>query len=271
MLLFLGYFIYWCLARGAMAPDAVCYLVLALWLAGIALVSHWSARLWTRYVGAERFVWLLFPGSLVHRLSHALAALLMGCSVTGLRLYALGRDEVQHSEPAAGVLGRWVVWTAPVLAGVLAIALAHDALGRPAPVGSSLPSGLVWQTSGLRGCAERAWGETRDAWTRVVRGADFGRWETWVFVGLGVVLVVTLAPKSEEVAVVVWGLVVASLVLFAADRTGYSILRRRPWLGGLGLCWQASVWGTMAAEAGLAGALLAAGVCHVTRGLRGGK
>jgi len=263
MTLLIGYFIYRYLSKGG--PDATSYLVLAVWAMVVVALSHLTNRLWVRHVGGGSLLWLLYPGSLVHRLSRAVSALAMGCSITRLKLYVPVRDDVQHTAPAGGVVGSFVVAASPLFAGVLAIGLAASFCGRPIRVTSPMPAFGKVGAANAQGYLESAWDDTKDTWRVVWNETNFRDWHTLLFVYLAVVLTVTIAPRSRELSAVVCGLALTGVALFAADRLGASFLKNAGWVSALRTFWRDLTLAVLTAEAACIVALVATGIARISR------
>ncbi len=265
MILLVGFLIYWYVGGGS-GPDASTYLVLGTWMIAVVLLGYAAERVWLKYVGRGQAIWLLFPGALLHRLSHAAAALVLGCSVTSLRLYTPSRDDVGYSAPPARWLGAFVVALAPILAGLFVIDSVHQATGKPLEIGDSAPMKVLPTRGGARRYAHKAWEATKETWRAVGSEIDFHDWRSWVFLYLVIAITVTLSPTRRELPVVLIGIVAAAVALFLLEHGGaVELLKRDEWAASIKTLWAALTLAVLAAEASCVGALVAAGLCRLFR------
>lgn len=265
----LGYLIYRYLAKGS-GFDATSYLVISFWLVAIVALTYWARRMWAKHVGGEQWLWLLYPGSAVYRLSRAVGALVLGCSITELRLYEVGRSSMQHSPPPGHTVGRFVVCAIPVVVGLLAIGVTASWCDNPIRIDSPEPTmGKVsFQRSG--NYLENAWEDTRDTWERAIKKTDFRDWRTYLFIYLAVVLAVGLAPEKGDVVLVVCGFLVLGAGLFLLDRAGLSLLKYDAWVVALRTLWRALAVAALVSEALFVAVLLVVGSMGMVRSAKRG-
>jgi hypothetical protein len=269
MVFLIGFLIYWYVSKNVSAPDATSYLVMGLWCIAVVLLTYFTGLLWGRHVGGQRYMWVLFPGTLVHRVARAAGALALGCTVTNFRLYAQSPEDVAHSAPGGKVLGTFAVAVMPLFVALWAIACSSAALHEPVSTGSNVPIRANVSWSGARSYAGSAWGETKDTWRRVWSDTQFKDWRTFVFIYLLLVFTLMIAPRRPEVAVVCVGLAVLAGALFGAEQAGWSLLKYRWWMDTLRTMWRTLMLAVLAAEASFVLTLVVAGVTKLAS--RGGQ
>jgi len=264
-----GYLIYRYVAKGS-GFDATSYLVISFWLVAIVGLTYWSRRLWAKHVGGEHWLWLLYPGAAVYRLSRAAGALVMGCSITELRLYEVGRAGVQHSPAPGHTVGRFVVCAVPVVVGLLAIGVVASWCDDPIRIDSPEPSMGKVSLRKAGNYLEGAWEDTRDTWERVIRKTDFQDWRAYLFIYLAVVLAVGLAPEKGDVVLVVCGFLVLGVGLFLLDRAGLSLLKCDAWVAALRALWRSVAVAAVVSEAVFVFVLVVVGCMGVFKSARSG-
>ena len=209
------------------------YVTSAFWLL-IAVLMAWGVHhLWSRMLKPRTVNSILLPGTLVAQLGHVLGLLVTGATVTNTTLYKddeSGEPEMtKDPKPRIPVIGPLMIGMLPLLACAVAIFFVTRYLGgqivaqmNEQHVAEALPTTLA-------GC----WQLLRDQITLVEAavaaaiGADWGRWEVWLFVYLVICLTVRMAPfpgtlRGSLGATVVLGLLAAFIASVAdAGRTGF--------------------------------------------------
>ena len=176
------------------------YAALVLWLL-VAVLTAWGVHeLWSRMLKPRTVNSILLPGTLVAQLGHVLGLLVTGATVTNTTLYKdddSGEPEMtQDPKPRIPVLGPIVIGMLPLVACAVAIFFVTRFLGGSIVTemkGQSVAETLPLTLAGF-------WQLLRDQISLVesvvtaARGADWGRWQVWLFVYLVICLTVRMAP-----------------------------------------------------------------------------
>jgi hypothetical protein len=203
------------------------YAACTFWLLMAVLMAWGVHHLWSKMLKPRTVNSVLLPGTLVAQLGHVLGLLVTGATVTNTTLYKdddSGEPEMtQDPKPRIPVVGPLVIGMLPLVSCALAIFFVTRFLGGQItaqlgsqPVADVLPTTLTgfWQL--LRDQITLL--ETAVA---AAIGADWSRWEVWLFVYLVICLTVRMAPfpgtlRGSLGATVVLGLL-AALVASLAD------------------------------------------------------
>ncbi len=184
-------------------------LVCAVWLVLVIVLSNIITRLMTLATSGFLFRLLIFPGVLVHELSHYLMCKLTGARVIELKLFERQKvgpqtiygGHVTHGPSKLPLLGDPLISFAPVFGCLGMMALLTWAAGIPlefrqnpaekaeplsAPVGNlmSILQGVVYAVGHLPG--------------QIVKHA--GEWTFWGYLYLIVSLSIALAPSKQDFA-----------------------------------------------------------------------
>ena len=206
------------------------YITLTFWLL-VAVLTAWGVhQLWSGLLKPRTVNSILLPGTRVAQLGHVLGLLVTGATVTNTTLYKdddSGAPEMtKDPKPRIPVVGALIVGMLPLLSCAVAVFFVTRYLGGQIATQMSsqaLAEALPTTLAGF-------WQLLRDQITLVesavaaAGGADWSRWEVWVFVYLVICLTVRMAPfpgtlRGSLGATIVLGLV-AALIVSLADRAG---------------------------------------------------
>ena len=90
---------------------------LALAAIGFFILSFWANQLMVKILPRPVYLAVLFPGIVLHELSHFFAAILTGTPVTEVNFFSSAGGHVIHQQPRIPVLGQLVISFAPLAAG----------------------------------------------------------------------------------------------------------------------------------------------------------
>jgi len=178
----------------------VLYVALTFWLLVIVLMAWGVHRLWAGMIRAKVLNTVLLPGTLAAQVGHVLGLLVTGATITNTTLYkddeSGAPEQTQNPKPKIPVVGPVIIGLLPLLTCALAIYASALFLGDSIirgmtahVVGPSLPTSLpaVWDL--LRGQITLV-----ESIVSAISSADFGQWQTWVFLYLLTCLAVRIAP-----------------------------------------------------------------------------
>lgn len=90
--------------------------------AGVFLVlSFWANQLLVKILPKYVYLFILFPGIVLHELAHSICAILTGTPVTEVNLFSATGGHVIHAKPRVPVVGQLVISFAPLAIGIVAI------------------------------------------------------------------------------------------------------------------------------------------------------
>ncbi|MGH7200537.1 MAG: hypothetical protein ACREJB_08025 [Planctomycetaceae bacterium] len=183
------------------------FLLFALWLALILGLSHLTKHLVARSSSGFAFRLLIFPGVVVHELSHWAMCRLTGARVYELKLFERRREaggmvyggHVKHGRSKLPIVGDPLIAFAPTVGGlgllVLLTWLFDDPLGlRGALAGPTDP--ITDARSVVAGLASVLAKITIGFPRRVLESA--GDWKLWLYLYLACSISVSLSPSGQD-------------------------------------------------------------------------
>jgi len=177
------------------------------------LVTLWLSRITSRYLlellGERLYLILLWPGVVVHELSHLLGALLTLTRVTGFSLWPRGGvlGSVTH-EASGNPLTLILISIFPLLGGAFVLWVLTLVLVPGAPTGAPV---VAWASGWGATVAEYIsawWNFTRELWSAL----DLGTWQSWLFIYLTLTIAAHLAPSNKDLTHTAAGFTALSLL-----------------------------------------------------------
>jgi len=191
------------------------YFFLVLWL-GISLAaSYLAARMWSGMLG-KAYGWFLYPGIIVHELSHAAGCLMTGATVTKLSISENEGGRCEHTAPRIPVLGQVIVGMAPIIGGAAVLYLICVLLSPEALSGVPLlPGSLTFSPSGFGQFAREA---LEPVWkvANYLISAQFSHFGTYVFIYLLFAVATAWGPSKKDWSNSAKGIVFLLLLMLAA-------------------------------------------------------
>lgn len=85
------------------------------------LLSFWANQLLVKILPRYVYLFILFPGVVLHELAHFIFAILTGTPVSEVNLFSSTGGHIIHAKPRIPVLGQLVISFAPLALGMVAI------------------------------------------------------------------------------------------------------------------------------------------------------
>ncbi len=188
------------------------YIALAVWLIAIIFLSFGIKSIWSRY-----FKWLnlfLYPGTVIHELSHAALCLITGATITEFNLLRLKDVEIKYDTPKVPVFGDFLIVFAPIVACTAVWMSISVALGSPVTINASLPKDIVFTGPGFFEFAKDL--------IDTVKFTTLGLWQTadiknprWIgFVVATIVFTVSMAPQAKDLKYLIPGIIILAFIFF---------------------------------------------------------
>ncbi len=185
-------------------------LLTVFWFACVILLSQAITRMVTSATNGLIFRMLVFPGVLVHELSHYLACKLTGARVEKVQLF--GRVPSEGSETAYGgyvmhgpsklpIVGDFLISFAPVFGGLGMMTLLTALAGDPLGFDQSPAKAVSDDATPVHNIQSVIWGMIcMMGWLPVRIYENFGDLKFWGYLYLTASLAVTLAPSRQDFA-----------------------------------------------------------------------
>lgn len=148
-------------------------LIFLLWMVLLVLGSRLVDRLLAEIFPRGKYRWIIWPGVIIHELSHAIVGKLMGAKIKDISLFSKTGGSVTHTSPRIPIIGMPLTSIAPLfgctlaLLGVMYIFGYQDSLTSF----STIPSSFV---------------------------ENYKHWQWWVFVYLAIAIACPIAPSNHD-------------------------------------------------------------------------
>ncbi|HHT9119465.1 MAG TPA: hypothetical protein ACFYD3_02830 [Candidatus Hypogeohydataceae bacterium YC41] len=191
--------------------------------------------MWSRY-----FWWLnllLYPGIVIHELSHAILCLVTGATITEFNLLRLKDVEIKYDTPKVPVFGDFLIVFAPIVACTTVWMSISFALSNPVDIKASLPNDIAFTSQGFFQFAKDL--------VDTVKFTTLGLWQTadirnprWVgFIIATIIFTVSMAPQAKDLKYLIPGIVILAAILFFLAKFNIGV---SPWIvGSLSYFWTA--------------------------------
>lgn len=155
------------------------FITLILIIAAIAKPIMEARTKWPFY----RF--LLWPGVVIHELSHAVVAKLLGARIYEINVFSKTGGHVTHGPTKIPFLGEWLVALAPIAGGLLFYyALAHFLLG-------------IRPESAFGPVLREPWNMSE--WLSIFSHIDWSSWKPYVFFFVFLNAGIAIAPSWQDI------------------------------------------------------------------------
>lgn len=213
--------------RNTGSPKTV-YLAFAFGFVAIVFLSFGVKKLWSRYLKLRIFKTFLFPGTIVHELSHTLICLVTGTTIKELNIFKLESSGIQYDKPKVPILFDFLIATAPIFGCAFAIVLLSIVLENPIHVNESLPKEVTFSVKAIFDYAKDfldiIWLTLNEFWERGFRTAGSA-----IFIIASIIFTVCMAPHKGDIKYVVLGFIILGGILFGLELCGISLLGIKWW------------------------------------------
>ncbi len=209
------------------------YFALAIELLIIAFLSYEVDRLWKTDTKKKVISIFLFPGSVVHVLSHALVCLITGSTIRNLNIFHLEANEVQYERPKIRILGNFLIIIAPIFGCGLILIFLASYLGSSAIENRNIYDGTEWfdnvlqLVTSIKLTLSTLWEE--------IKGHNIPH---LIFISFSVIFTTSMAPKRNELKLLFLGLAIIAVIPFLLEMVGISMKDYTLSLKFLNFLWQ---------------------------------
>ncbi len=213
------------------------YLAFAFGFVLIVFSSFGIEKLWSKYLKFRLLKLFLFPGAVVHDLSHALLCLITGTTIKDLNILKLENGGIKYGKPKVPVLFDFFIATAPIFGCAFALILISIVLGNPIRVSESLPYEVTFSIKAVFDYAKNfldiIWVTLNAFW-----GHGFRTISSIIFIIASVIFTVSMAPHKGDIKYIVLGFIFLGLSLYALEWFGISLLGYKWWVVILDNSWR---------------------------------
>ena len=205
------------------------YFSLAIGLVMIIFLSYATSELWRKYINTKTISRFLFPGTIVHELSHALICLSTGTTIKELNLFSSNNTGIKHDKPKVPFVFDFIIASAPIFACAALIFLIAKLLSNPIHLNNTFPHEIHFSLKGLfdliRHLLDAAWVTLNAFWNQL----HLGNIHHVLFLLAIIIFTVSMSPHRQDIKPLVIGFVVLSIILFFIEKAGVDLLKYWWW------------------------------------------
>ncbi len=206
------YFLY---PRNSGRPETV-YLAFAFGFVVITFMSFGIEKLWERYLNLKVIKFFLFPGAVVHELSHAFLCLVTGTTIKELNIFKPISGSIKYDKPKVPLLFDFFIATSPIFGCAFILILISVVLGNPIRVDESLPNELTFSIKAVFDYAKNSldiiWLTLNKFWKQ-----GFHTIGSIIFIVASIIFTVSMAPHRGDIKYIVLGFIILGSILFALE------------------------------------------------------
>lgn len=168
-------------------------------------ISFVLENFWAKFFKGKKYQLILFPGVVVHELSHAVGCLLTGAKIEEISLFSSKGSYVKHRKPKIPLIGMPVISFAPIIGGIIFLFF------------SSRFFELSFEKLALLSIFSK---ESIIELTRELFNYLEGNWESWafwVFSYLCVSVIICLVPSKQDLKNAASSMIFLVLALLALN------------------------------------------------------
>ena len=227
-MILLSFILYKLYPRHTGRPETV-YLAFAFGFIVITFTSFGIEKLWSKYLNIKIVKSFLFPGTVIHELSHAFLCLITGTTIKDLNIFKIENSGgLQHDRPKVPYLFDFFIATAPIFGCAFVLILVSIILGNPIQVSESLPNEMTFSMKLVfdyaKNFLDMIW-LTLNAFWKI----GFHSISSVLFIIASIIFTVSIAPHKRDIKYIVLGFIVLGTALFFLELFGISLLGYKWW------------------------------------------
>ncbi|MCP5007602.1 MAG: hypothetical protein GY941_27255 [Planctomycetes bacterium] len=170
----------------------------------------------------------LFPGIIVHELSHALLCLITGTTINELNIFKPVSGTIKYDRPKVPYLFDFFISVSPLFGCACVLVFTSILLGNPVRVEESLPNEFTYS---LRAIFEYAKDSLDIIWLTLDKFREQGIHNIGaiIFFLASIIFTVSMAPHRSDIKYIVLGFIVLGLSLFGLELIDISLLGYKWW------------------------------------------
>src|SRR3990172_308779 len=201
------------------------YFSLAIGLIFIVFFSFAISALWRKYINIKGVNGLLFPGTIVHELSHAVLCLATGTTIKELNLFSSNNTGIKYEKPRIPFLFDFIIASAPIFACAFFIFFISKLLSNPIQLNNTFPQEISFSLKAIfdmiRHLLDAVWVTFNAFWNQL----HLSSIQHILFLLTIVVFTVSMSPHKQDIKHLVLGFVIISVILFFVEKAGVNLLK----------------------------------------------
>jgi hypothetical protein len=203
----------------------------------IVFTSFGIEKLWSKYINVKAVRLFLFPGAVIHELSHAFICLITGTTIKELNIFKLENGSIQYDRPKIPFLFDFFIATSPIFGCAFILILISIILGNPIRIDESLPNEMTFSIKIVfdyaKNFLDMIWLTLNAFWKSGFRSIS-----SVLFIIASIIFTVTMAPHKSDIKYIVLGFIILGSALFALEWFGVSLLGYKWWDKALDDSWR---------------------------------
>jgi hypothetical protein len=203
----------------------------------IVFTSFGIEKLWSKYISIKAVRFFLFPGAVIHELSHAFICLITGTTIKELNIFKLENGSIQYDRPKIPFLFDFFIATSPIFGCAFILILISIILGNPIRVDESLPNEMTFSIKIVfdyaKNFLDMIWLTLNAFWKSGFRSTS-----SVLFIIASIIFTVSMAPHKSDIKYIVLGFIILGSALFALEWFGVSLLGYKWWDKALDDSWK---------------------------------
>ncbi len=217
---------------------ATVYLAFAFGFIVIIFASFGIEKLWSKYLNIKIVKSFLFPGTVIHELSHAFLCLITGTTIKDLNIFRIKNSGgLQNDRPKVPYLFDFFIAISPIFGCAFVLILTSIILGNPIKVSESLPNEMSFSMKLVFDYARN--------FLDMIRLTLNAFWEigfhsisSILFIIASIIFTVSMAPHKRDIKYIVLGFIILGTILFFLELFGVSLLGYKWWDQALENSWR---------------------------------
>ncbi len=158
--------------------------VFFVWFFALIVISFFLGFLWSKIFPNKKYNIIIFPGVIIHELSHLLACLVVGAKIKGMGIFSSKGSYVAHTKPKIPLIGNFLISFSPIAGGIAVLIL------------SFLFFGYDYPQVGFSSFFDSFFNLIREAF--IFSSEQYGNWQFWVFIYIGLSILICLVPSKQD-------------------------------------------------------------------------
>lgn len=218
--------------------DTMIYFSLAIGLILVIFLSFTIYELWVKYIHDKTIRGFLFPGTIVHELSHTFICLITGTTITELNLFTTDSTGIKYDKPKIPVLFDFAIAAAPLFGCAFCIFFLAKMLGNPIHFDDAFPKEIHFTLKGffdlLRHLLDTVW-VTFNGFKKQLNIKDVRH---ILFLVTLIIFAISIAPHKQDIKYLVLGFTIIAIIFFFLDKAGINLLKYGWWKHFIRALWQ---------------------------------
>lgn len=205
------------------------YFSLSIGLILIIFLSFAICGLWRRHANPKMVRGFLFPGTIVHELSHALLCLATGTTIKELNLFTSNNAGIKYDKPKIPFLFDFMIASAPIFGCAFFIFFISKILSNPIHLSNTFPQEFHFTFKGLFDLIRHLLDTVWVTFNTFKNQFLIKNIRHIFFVLTIIIFTLSMAPHKQDIKHLVLGFSILALIFFFLEKTGIYLLKYRGW------------------------------------------